>query len=85
MKQTSESSFIEEVERISQTSRQCGYLKVREQLDAADAAALEKVIFDAQYNANAISKALKNRGFDIGDYPIRQHRKKECSCFRRKK
>lgn len=47
----------------------------------------KKILFDAladedSWPAKTLSRELRKFGLDVSDHPIRQHRTKQCRCFR---
>ena len=59
----------------------CRIKTVMSGLEPKDAKILEAAVADSiSWPANTLSRALKERGLQIGQESIRRHRDKTCSC-----
>jgi len=51
-------------------------------LTAEDNAILQEALSDARWSTAALTSALNERGFSVGDTALRKHRNKKCACVR---
>lgn len=51
-------------------------------LSEEDQQILETALSDPRWTASALTRALTERGFLVGDTALRKHIKKDCACVR---
>ena len=51
-------------------------------LDKNDIQIFEAALLDPKWSNNALTKALNDRGFQVGVTVLNKHRAKSCSCYR---
>lgn len=59
----------------------CKVASIKETLNETDAEILENAINNPAWHLSALEKALRNKGLQISDKPIKAHRDKVCSCY----
>lgn len=75
-------SFRDEVEAQTRSNGvMCKTCRTLASLDPKEAAEVADVIADPEISAEAISRAMKRRGWEIGGNGIRQHRR---NCIAKK-
>lgn len=66
-------------EQEAQSGPKCSFQTVMASLTPEDAADVLAAI-DEGRKSSAISRALRKRGVDLGEYTIARHRRGGCSC-----
>lgn len=61
--------------------RSCKVATVLETLNDNDKAVLIKAIFSSEWPIRSLSRALGERGIQLSDTPLTNHRAKACVCF----
>ena len=59
----------------------CKIRQVKETLDSKDAEILENAVNNPEWRISALEAALRDKGLQISDKPIKAHRDKVCSCY----
>ena len=52
------------------------------ELSGEDQKVLESALSDPRWTASALTRALNERGFAVGDTALRKHQRKDCACVR---
>jgi len=52
------------------------------ELSEEDQKVLEAALNDPRWTASALTRALTERGFVVGDTALRKHLRKDCACAR---
>lgn len=67
----------------SYKKRECSVTILLSNLEEADAKILSEAIGNLHiWTANALSKALRERGITIADHTITKHRNQVCICYK---
>lgn len=51
-------------------------------LSAEDQAIFNQALKDPRWSSASLTKALQDRGMDLGETALRKHRDGKCGCFR---
>lgn len=60
----------------------CGVGKFLGVMSPPDKEALLGALSNPAYTASAIAKALREEGFQVSDFTLREHRRGSCNCSR---
>jgi hypothetical protein len=60
----------------------CSIGSLVEQLDGAELAALNTMLYDLGWNAGQVYDALRDEGYTVGRQSINRHRGQKCRCFK---
>lgn len=60
----------------------CKVRTVKADLTDKDAEILEATVMNPEWPFKTLSNELKKRGIVISDYAIKNHREKDCSCWK---
>lgn len=60
----------------------CKIGRISSDLSPEDLEILQSALSDPRWSTAGLSKALNDRGLDVGETVLRKHRKKECACAR---
>lgn len=66
-------------ETVVSTTR-CPVAALMRDMDPQDSKDLQQAFEDLSYTGVLISKVLRNRGFNVSDRAVQNHRRKSCSC-----
>lgn len=60
----------------------CSIGALLDQLDEAEAQALNVMLYELNWNASQVYDALRDEGHQVGRQSINRHRGKNCRCFK---
>lgn len=61
--------------------RSCKVAVILETLDKKDQDILNNAVFSPEWPIKSLSRALNERGIQLSDTPLTNHRAKACACF----
>lgn len=63
-----------------EAKRPCTVDGLYDNLDARDAAAMDKMLSDPRMSYSRVAEIIRASGYHIGTMNVRQHMRGECSC-----
>lgn len=63
-------------------NNQCLIGKLYDGLDGEDQKIFDQALKDPRWSSAALTRALQDRGMDLGETALRKHRDGKCGCFR---
>jgi hypothetical protein len=67
---------------VAQHGLPCSIGSLIDQLDGAELAALNTMLYDLGWNAGQVYDALRDEGYTVGRQSINRHRGQKCRCFK---